>query len=329
MPISLFLICLVLSFLSTVVLCRAVIPILRKKKMGQKILDIGPRWHKSKEGTPTMGGICFLIPILLFGSIALFLVSREATKEEISGGVLCLIFALANALIGMIDDLTKFKKKQNKGLTPRQKLVLQTSVASAYLALLSLFFELPTTLQVPFSDATIDLGLLFYPLALLFLVGVVNCANLTDGLDGLATSVAAILSGFFALAAIVLFSETVLLFSGALLGGVLAFLIFNYHPARVFMGDTGSLFLGALLAGLSLMLGNIGFIALGGLLYLLEGLSVVLQVLFFKLTHGRRLFLMAPLHHHFEKLGWSEVKVVSVFSIFSFFTCLIAFFAYL
>ena len=329
MPIGLFLLCLFLSFTATLLLCKRIIPILMQKKLGQRILEIGPRWHKNKEGTPTMGGICFAIPILAVGTSALLLISHRTLPAETVGGISTLLFALANAVIGMFDDLTKFKKKQNQGLTPRQKLVLQISVATAYLALLDLYFGLRTTLQIPFSDLTIELGVLFYPIALVFIVGVINCANLTDGLDGLATSVAAILSGFFALVATVLSSETVLLFSGAVLGGTLAFLIFNYHPARVFMGDTGSLFLGATLAGLSLMLGNVGFIAIGGALYLLEGLSVILQVLYFKLTHGRRLFLMAPLHHHFERLGWSEVKVVSVFSLFSFFSCLIAFFAYL
>ena len=206
---------------------------------------------------------------------------------------------------------------------------MQTSVATAYVALLHLFYELSTVVRLPFTERFFDLGLLYYPLVLLFLVGLINCANLTDGLDGLATSVAAILSGFFALLATIRFSETVLLFSGALLGSMLGFLIFNYHPARVFMGDTGSLFLGALLAGFSFLLCDIGIILIAGALYLLEGVSVIMQVLYYKITHGKRLFLMAPLHHHFERLGWSEIKVVSVFSIFSFSCCLVAFFAYL
>lgn len=300
-----------------------------QKKLGQKILEIGPRWHKNKEGTPTMGGVCFLVPILAVGTLALLLLQESTVAGEMAAGILTLLFALANSLIGLIDDLTKFKKKQNQGLTPRQKLVLQTSVATAYLAMLNLLCELSTSLRIPFTDTEIELGLLYYPLALVMLVGIVNCANLTDGLDGLATSVAAILSGFFALAATLLASETSLLFSGAVLGGTLAFLIFNYHPARVFMGDTGSLFLGAMLSGLSLLLGDVGIILIAGGLYLLEGISVILQVLYFKLTHGKRLFLMAPLHHHFERRGWSEVKVVSVFSILSFFFCLTAFFAYL
>ncbi len=329
MPIHLFLLCLLLSFILTLILCKRIIPILMQKKLGQKILEIGPRWHKNKEGTPTMGGICFLIPILTVGVLALLLIYKRMPTEDLIGGILTLLFALSNALIGLIDDLTKFKKKQNQGLTPRQKLVLQTSVATGYLALLTLYCKLETNLQIPFTDLEIELGMLFYPFALLLLVGVVNCANLTDGLDGLATSVAAILAGFFSLLATLLYSETVLLFSGAVLGGTLAFLIFNYHPARVFMGDTGSLFLGAILSGLSLLLGDIGLIVIGGSLYLLEGASVILQVLYFKLTRGKRLFLMAPLHHHFERQGWSEVKVVSAFSIFSFFSCLVAFFAYL
>ena len=300
-----------------------------RKKLGQRILEIGPRWHKRKEGTPTMGGICFLVPILVIGALAILFLSPELMKSEIIGGALTLLFALANALIGMVDDLTKFKKHQNQGLTPRQKLVLQTTVAAAYLALLALHTELSTSLTIPFTDLCITLGGFFYPFALLLLVGVVNCANLTDGLDGLATSIAAIIAGFFALLATVFLSESVLLISGAVLGGMLGFLIFNYHPARVFMGDTGSLFLGAILAGMAMILGDVGLIVFSGMIYLLEGVSVILQVLYFKLTHGKRLFLMAPLHHHFEKCGWSEIKVVTAFSIFSFFSCLVAFFAYL
>lgn len=329
MPIDLFIFCLLLSFALTLLLCKRIIPILMQKKLGQKILEIGPRWHKNKEGTPTMGGVCFLIPILFVGSLSFFLIRRSTLTSEIVGGMLTLAFAFLNALIGVFDDLTKFKRKRNQGLTPRQKLVLQTAVSAGYLAMLSCFCELSTTLHVPFSGAELDLGRLFYPFALVLLVGIVNCANLTDGLDGLATTVAAILSGFFALLATVFASETVLLLSGAVLGGTLAFLIFNYHPARVFMGDTGSLFLGAVLAGLAILLGDVGIIVISGALYVLEGVSVILQVAFFKLTRGRRLFLMAPLHHHFERRGWGEVKVVSVFSILSFFFCLVAFFAYM
>ena len=242
--------------------------------------------------------------------------------------ILTLLFALANALIGIFDDLTKFKKKQNQGLTPRQKLFLQVSVAAAYLALLSIHRGLKPTLPLPLGLGSADLGILFYPFAMLLLVGVVNFANLTDGIDGLAICEAAILSAFFAVCASAVLSDAVLLLSAAALGGALGFLIFNFHPARVFMGDTGSLFLGALFAGMAILLNNAALILIGGALYLAEGLSVILQVAYFKLTGGRRLFRMAPLHHHFERKGWSEVRVVSVFSLCSMLCCALAYFAY-
>ena len=220
-----------------------------------------------------------------------------------------MIYALGNALVGAIDDLTKFKNKENQGLTPRQKLVLQTTLATAYLAMLYLYGAIETTILIPFLSRPIELGSAYYFFALLLLVGIVNCANLTDGIDGLATSEAAILSGFFAIAAALSASLSALTVSGAVFGGALAFLIFNYYPARIFMGDTGSLFFGAILAGCAFLLGQPLLIALGGSLYLLEGLSVILQVTYYKLTHGKRLFLMAPLHHHLERRGFSETQI--------------------
>ena len=324
-----FLICVVLSFFSTVLLCRLIIPLLMKKKLGQTILEIGPRWHKNKEGTPTMGGICFIAPILLSCISVLPFFAADMLRGACRGFYLTLIYALLNAVIGLVDDLTKFKKKRNQGLTPRQKLFLQTSIATAYLAMLHLYGLLNPIISLPFSSLEFDLGALYYLLALVLLVGIVNCANLTDGIDGLATSEAAILSGFFAVMAVLLASHSVLIISGAVFGGALAFLIFNYHPARVFMGDTGSLFFGAILSGCAFLLGEPLLILLAGFLYVLEGLSVILQVLYFKLTHGKRLFLMAPLHHHFEKRGWSEVTVVGVFSLVSILFCIAAFAAFL
>lgn len=324
-----FLICAALSFFGTVLLCRLVIPILMKKKLGQTILEIGPRWHKNKEGTPTMGGICFIAPILLSCLAALPFFSSQTVLGVWKGFYLTLIYALLNAAVGLIDDLTKFKKKQNQGLTPRQKLFLQTSFATAYIAMLHLYGLLETTVRLPFSTLTLDLGRAYYLLALFLLVGIVNCANLTDGIDGLATSEAAILAGFFATMAVLVSALPVLIIAGAVFGGALAFLIFNYHPARVFMGDTGSLFFGAILSGCSFLLGEPLVIVLAGFLYVLEGVSVILQVLYFKLTHGKRLFLMAPLHHHFEKRGWGEVTVVGVFSLVSILFCIAAFAAFL
>ena len=325
---AVFIICAGLSFFLTVLLCRRTIPVLMRKKLGQRILEIGPRWHKNKEGTPTMGGICFIPPIIFTSVFVLLFLRSSITKSELRLLLITLAYAISNALVGLIDDLTKFKKQQNKGLTPRQKLVLQTTLSTAYLALLHLYGALTTVVQIPFFGRSIDLGASYYLLALLLLVGVVNCANLTDGIDGLATGEAAILSGFFAVAAVISLSDSALLLSGAVFGGALAFLVFNYHPARIFMGDTGSLFFGAVLSGCAFLLGNPLLIILSGMLYFLEGISVILQVVYFKLTRGKRLFLMAPLHHHFERRGWSEVKVVAVFSLASIVFCTAAFFAF-
>ena len=239
--------------------------------------------------------------------------------------LLTVLFALSNGLIGVIDDLAKFRHKRNDGLTPKQKLLLQSVTASAYLLLLAIFGFRPDLSRLPLPSGFV-FEPLFYLLAAFLLVGIVNCANLTDGIDGLAAADAAVLAGFFGLVGAGLLSETLSLFSGAIFGGAAGFLLFNYHPARVFMGDTGSLFFGAALAGCSFLAGDPILIAFAGSLYVLEGLSVILQVGFFKLTGGRRLFRIAPLHHHFEAIGWSEPKIVAVFSLF---TLLSSVFAYL
>lgn len=325
MPLyAIFLITAFLSFLGTVFLCRRLIPFLREKKMGQKILEIGPRWHKNKEGTPTMGGICFLIPILLFSVLAGILLLPSTPKKEFLPFCLTLLYALLNAVVGLVDDLTKFRHGTNQGLTPRQKLLLQTVFAGAYLALLSLFGEVSTDLRIPFTQHTLSLGVWYYILALFLLVGIVNCANLTDGIDGLAASEAAILASFFAIVAAVRLSGTATVTSAAVFGGALGFLVFNYYPARIFMGDTGSLFLGAILSGCAFLLGEPLLIITAGFLYVLEGISVILQVLVFKLTNGKRLFLMAPVHHHFEKRGWNEVRIVGAFSLLTLVFCAVA-----
>ncbi|MBQ7377171.1 MAG: phospho-N-acetylmuramoyl-pentapeptide-transferase [Clostridia bacterium] len=316
----------VLSFFSTVLLTKALIPYLRYKKMGQRILEIGPRWHKNKEGTPTMGGLGFLIPTvslsLLFGVFLL----KGVQKDEFRFLILTLLYAISNAAVGFLDDLTKFRKKQNEGLTPRQKVLLQTVFSISYLALLRIFGFVSSSMPLPFSSIWIDFGLGFYFFAAILLVGVVNCANLTDGIDGLATTTAFLIGAFFGVMGILRGETSVIILGGATLGGSLGFLIYNFHPARIFMGDTGSLFLGALLAGCAFQLGSPLLILLVGVLYILEGISVILQVTVFRLT-GKRLFRMAPLHHHFEKCGWSEVKILGVFSILTLIGCMGAYFA--
>ena len=305
---------LLLSFLMTALLLRRMIPWL-KKFAGQKILEIGPRWHMSKEGTPSMGGLAFLISMTV--SVAVFGVILFATDETavLLPLLYSFLYALANGLVGIIDDRAKMKHKRNDGLTPLQKLVLQTVLALAYVALMKMSGNLTTVLTIPFTSVSFDLGYAYYFFATVLLVFFVNCANLTDGIDGLASSVAGVIAMFFAFASFLLVRDTaLLLLASTMLGGVLGFLVYNWHPARVFMGDTGSLFLGALASSMCFMLGNPLIILLVGIIYLIEGVSVMLQVGFYKLTK-KRLFKMAPIHHHFEKCGWGEVKIVCVFSL--------------
>lgn len=305
---------LLLSFLLTAFLLRRMIPWL-KKFAGQKILEIGPRWHMSKEGTPSMGGLAFLISmtvsVAVFGVI-LFVSDETAVLLPL---LYSFLYALANGLVGIVDDRAKMKHRRNDGLTPLQKLVLQTVLALAYVALMKMSGNLTTVLAIPFTSFSFDLGYAYYFFATVLLVFFVNCANLTDGIDGLASSVAGVIAMFFAFASFLLVRDTaLLLLASTMLGGVLGFLVYNWHPARVFMGDTGSLFLGALASSMCFMLGNPLIILPVGIIYLIEGVSVMLQVGFYKLTK-KRLFKMAPIHHHFEKCGWGEVKIVCVFSL--------------
>ena len=290
------------------------IPVLRSHKAGQRILEIGPRWHKSKEGTPTMGGIGFILAALICSAIYLIVRARRGSAQLEIPLATTLAFAAANGLIGFVDDYFKLVKHQNEGLTWYQKLTLQLAVAAAYVAVMGYTGSISPILELPFSDVRIDFGWLFWPLAVLLLVGVVNGGNLTDGIDGLASSVTAVIGGFFALVAFAWNDSSVGLLSAILLGGALGFLVFNFHPAKVFMGDTGSLFFGSLVIGGAFMIRAylVGLILSG--VFIFEMLSSFLQVLYFKLTKGKRLFKMAPFHHHLEKCGWNEYAIVAFFS---------------
>lgn len=322
-----FIICLILTFAVTVIILRKLIPYLKSKKMGQHILDIGPRWHRSKEGTPTMGGLSFIISSCVVGLGAfVYLCIRDGAAQH-SAYILTLLYALMNGAIGMIDDRAKLKKAQNEGLTPPQKYLLQLLAAGAYLASMVLMGNIQTAVSVPFTDISLDLGFFYYIPALLLLTGVVNAVNLTDGLDGLVSSVTLIIGVFFALCAFLLPDmEELCIPSALIIASCAGFLIYNFYPARVFMGDTGSLFLGALSVGCAFISGNEFIIVICGIIYITEALSVILQVGYFKLTHGKRLFKMAPIHHHFEKCGWSELKVVGVFTLITAIFCIIAWF---
>ena len=293
-----------IALLMTALLERRLIPILSGRAK-QPIYKEGPSWHEKKSGTPTMGGLAFMIALLIATLPAFLVFSLEGKWEELLSLSILLFYTLLNACIGIADDLKKLKRKRNDGLTPMQKLFLQT--IAAVLFLLLRYKLLADTSEILFSFGWLKLGWLYYPLSILMLLGCVNCANLTDGIDGLAASVAfgAGLSVFYISSA---FIPHATYLSACLMGITAGFLCFNLHPAKIFMGDTGSLLLGALVGGLSFSFQNPLLIFSFGIVYIIEGVSVVLQVLFYKATK-KRIFKMAPLHHHLEKSGWSENKI--------------------
>lgn len=317
----------VLTLVLTALILRYLIPVLKSKKMGQKILDIGPRWHKSKEGTPTMGGLSFIaaffvtiIPVLAFAC------ASKGKTLNIIPAALTGLFALGNGVIGMIDDRTKFSKGKNEGLLAWQKYLLQLVLCAAYLFFMKWAGAITTEMYLPFIHKSVELGVVYYPIALILLTGVVNSVNLSDGIDGLTSSETAVVAVFFSFAAFFMGNLPLAVFSGATLGCCLGFLVYNFHPARVFMGDTGSLFLGGLVVGMAFMMGNPLIILIAGFMYVLEAISDIIQVVYFKLTHGKRFFKMAPIHHHFEKCGWGEIKIVAVFSAVTLLLCAAALF---
>lgn len=271
----------------------------------QPIYEDGPKWHMKKSGTPTMGGLAFLFAVFcasVFGILFLYLSGDRDGALSLS---LNFAFAFANAAVGVVDDLTKLHRHRNDGLTPTEKLIFQFAIAAGFLLLRRSLLGDDTS--VAFSFGSVDLGIFYYPICLLLTVGIINFSNLTDGIDGLAASVAfGIGVSLFYIASAL--SGEVSFLAAALMGASMGFLFFNLHPAKIFMGDTGSLFLGALAVSSVFSLGNPLLILPIGAVYILEGLSVVLQVVFFKIT-GRRIFRMAPLHHHFEKCGWSENRI--------------------
>lgn len=326
--ILLFAICLVFTFAVTVLILRKLIPVLKSKKMGQHILEIGPRWHSSKEGTPTMGGLSFIIASAAAGAAAcVYLFVRGGGRETVAL-MITLAYALANGIIGTVDDLAKLKKKQNEGLTAPQKYLLQLIFAGIYLSVMRAAGCITTELYIPFADISFDLGILYYVFALILLTGMVNAVNLTDGIDGLVGSVTTVVGVFFALCAFLHTGGAELgVLSALIIGSCTGFLVYNFYPAKVFMGDTGSLFLGALVTGSAFVIGNPLVIVLAGIIYIAEAASVMLQVGYFKLTHGKRLFKMAPFHHHLEKSGWSELKIVGVLTFVTAAFCVLAWFA--
>ena len=306
------------------------LPLLRGLKIGQTILDIGPKWHKNKEGTPTMGGVMFalgIIPAVLLGYFLLWN-SGALLSMDLARILLGLLMAVAFGSIGFLDDFIKVVKKRNLGLTARQKLLGQFVVSGLYVLSLYLAGDTSTIVQIPFLGQW-NLGLFYYPVMIVGIVYIINAVNLNDGIDGLCSSVTFITAlGYLAVAAL-LQMPGMSMFAGALAGGALGFLLWNFRPAKVFMGDTGSFFFGGCVVAVAFGLGLPAYLLLFGIVYILEALSVVIQTCYFKLTRKltgtpKRLFKMSPIHHHYEMCGWSEGKICVVFSLLQAVFCLVA-----
>ena len=309
----------VLSFAVTALLGKWMVPLLHRINFGQTIREEGPKWHRKKNGTPTMGGFLFIIGIFLAAAVCLPLYYSQGgldpylRNQSLTKAVGGLLMALGFGLVGFIDDYIKVVKKRNLGLNVKQKLILQFLVAGAYL--FSLWLSgVGTSTLIPFIGS-VDFGPALWVLSALGIVAMVNAVNFTDGIDGLNASVT-----FFVAIAFMVLSGIMSLYgmsiaAAAVAGGCLGFLVWNFNPAKVFMGDTGSLFLGGIVCALGFGVNLPILILFVGIIYLCEILSVVLQVSYFKATHGKRIFKMTPIHHHFEMCGWSEVKICVVFSV--------------
>lgn len=314
-----------ISFAITALLGRKLIPFLHKIKYGQTILEIGPSWHKNKQGTPTMGGIMFIIGIVISSVVCIPLYYAVAGSQYLETPLMVtkivagLLMSIGFGLIGFLDDYIKVVKKCNLGLTSRQKLILQFVVTAMYLAAIAVSQKLNgatslTSTIIPFVGR-VDIGVLYWPIAAVLIAGIVNAVNLTDGIDGLNASVTFFVGICYMIVASLLGMFGFSIMAAALAGGCLGFLIWNFNPAKVFMGDTGSLFLGGLVAALAFGFDMPILIVPMGIVYICEMFSVILQVAYFKVTKGKRLFKMSPIHHHFEMSGWKEPKICIVFSI--------------
>ena len=304
-----------ISFALSVVMGPVIIPILRKLKMGQTEREDGVQSHLKKAGTPTMGGVIILLAVVI---TSVFYIPSYPKIIPI------LFVTLGFGLIGFLDDYLKVVMKRSDGLYPKQKMALQIVVTAIFAFYLVKFTDVSLAMLIPFSGGQyLNIGWLAIPLLFFAVIGTVNGVNFTDGLDGLASSVTVLVATFFTVVAVGTESG-ISPITCAVVGALLGFLLFNVYPASVFMGDTGSLALGGFVASTAYMLQMPIFIIIVGLIYLVEVLSVMIQVTYFKATHGKRIFKMAPIHHHFELCGWSETRVVAVFSVITAVMCLIA-----
>lgn len=307
-----------IAFLVNIILSPIIIPFLTKLKFGQNVRSDGPKSHLVKTGTPTMGGIIILISLIIS---SVFFLNKNYDA------IVVLLVTIGYGIVGFIDDYIKVVKKRSLGLKAYQKIIGQLIITILFLIYIYKYSNIGTDIYIPFTNGkTIDLGILFIPFFFVTMVATVNGVNLTDGLDGLASGVTVLVVSFFLFNAWI-FKSGLLPISGAAVGSLLGFLLFNTHPAKVFMGDTGSLALGGFVASVAILLKMPIFIILVGIVYVLESISVIIQVVYFKLTNGKRFFKMAPLHHHFEQLGYKEVKVVAIFYIVTAIACLIGFLA--
>ena len=304
-----------LSFVISAAAGPVIIPILRKLKVGQTVRDDGPQTHQKKNGTPTMGGIIVLLGVVV---TSLFYV------KDFPKIIPVLFMTVGFGVVGFLDDFIKVVLRRSEGLTPAQKMAGQLVVTAVFAYYMVQISDVGLTMLIPFSGGKyLDIGWLAVPLLFFAVIGTVNGTNFTDGLDGLAASVTVMVAVFFTVVAVGT-NSGIAPVTCAVTGGLLGFLLFNVYPASVFMGDTGSLALGGFVASAAYMMRLPLFLLIVGLIYLVEVLSVIIQVTYFKATHGKRFFKMAPIHHHFEKCGWSETRVVTVFSIITALCCLVA-----
>lgn len=310
----------IIAFAVSAILCPIVIPFLHKLKFGQQVREDGPQAHLKKQGTPTMGGLVFLTAVV----ITSLLYIRDYPRI-----ISVLFMTVGFGVIGFLDDYIKIVMKRSEGLNPVQKLIGQFIITGIFVYYLVCSGEVGTSMLVPFTGGFehglyLNLGFLFIPFVFFVVLGTDNGVNFTDGLDGLCTSVTILVATFLTIISIGE-NSGISPITGAVVGSLLGFLLFNVYPAKVFMGDTGSLALGGFVSASAFMMQIPLFIPIIGLIYLVEVLSVIMQVSYFKATHGKRIFRMAPIHHHFELGGWSETRVVAVFSIVTALLCLVAY----
>ena len=315
---------LLLSFVVCVVVALFVIPILKRLKVGQIERKEGPQSHLKKQGTPTMGGIIMMLVIIVVTAFCYYDYSLDEEQAEIATNLLPLLFVtIGFGLIGFIDDFKKLVLKNTKGLSPKAKMIGLLIISVAYSLLLVNVYDIGTDIHIPFTDMYVTLPIWIYiPFAILVMLSTTNAINLTDGIDGLSTSVTTIIITCLTVISIILGIKEVTIFGSILIGTCLGFLLFNLYPARVMMGDTGSLMLGGAIAGICIYMKMPLLLLIIALVPIIETISVIIQVAYFKKT-GERVFKMTPIHHHFELSGWKENKIVSVFSLVTLVMCIV------